>query len=372
MSRERSALWRLADLLAPDGPAAGIAETDLADDVLARAEQEKLLPAVRSVLVARGAEPAVERLRTAHLRNLARNLALVDQVTGLLGALDREGIPAVPLKGIDAVLEDLYADWGARTMADLDILVEPSSGQAAAHVLADLGYVPVGDELPGHHHLTPMSARGRVGVVEIHIGLLDRPVPDFLDPRDVLARASRHPDRPGLRLDRTDAATHLIDHAQHATTAHRVELDVRALHETALVVRRVPEVEWDQVRDRFARAGCLERFDAHLAATAELFAVRPPVRLGRAGRWVARRELFFDDHAVLGLVNRPGRRLARLRRERLERYYGTPLSGGATWRARARFLGEVATHRRAEIARERERRSGPRPGDNGEAVTPPP
>jgi len=352
----RSALRRLGDLLAPEGPPPGVTSADLGDEVLDLAERLHLLPAVRSTLAGR-VESTRGRLRTAHVRNLARNLALVDQVTVLLTALNRAGIPAAPLKGIDAVLEDLYDDWGARTMADLDLLVEPSSGPVATEVLADLGYEPTGDELPGHHHLTPMTAPGLVGVVEIHVGLLDRLSPGFLDPRDVLGRADPCPGRPGLRLDRTDAATHLVDHAQHATSAHRVELDLRAFHETALMVRRVPEVDWDVVRDRFARAGHLERFDAHMAATDELLGVGPPVSLGRAGRWVARRELFVDDHPVLALLDRPGRRFAQLRRDRLERFYGTPLKGAATWRARARFLGEVVAHRRA--------------GDTSVDVTPP-
>jgi len=369
VSRRPSALRRLGALLAPDGPPADLGAADLTEGLLALAQDHGLLPAVRSALAAAD-QPTGDRLRTAHVRNLARNLALVDEVTVLLAALDDAGLPAAPLKGIDAVLEDLYPDWGARTMADLDVLVEPTAGPAAAAVLADLGYEPVDDELWGHHHLTPMAAPRRVGVVEIHIGLQDRPTP-MLDPREVLGRATRRPDRPGLRLDRTDAATHLIDHAQHAAGARRVVLDLRALHETALVIQRVAEVDWDAVRDQFAGAGYLERFDAHLAATAELLEVEPPVAPGRAGRLVARRELFVDDHPVVALLDRPGRRVARLRRARLERYYGVPLEGAALWRARARYLGEVGAHRWSA-------RRGPRGGPPAptaatqEAVPPPP
>lgn len=345
--RRRSALRRLGDLLAPDGRPEGVADGAPADDVLALAERTLLLPALRSALPAGSAASRSERLRSAHLHNLARNLALVEEVSTILGALDREGIPAAPLKGIDAVLEEVYGDWGARTMADLDVLVDPDAATAARTVLAGLGYEPTGEEMVGHHHLTPMAAPGRVGPVEVHVGLLDRPVPGFLDPRDLLARATPRGDRPGLRLDRTDAATHQIDHAQHATSRHRVELDLRALHETALLIRRVPAVDWDRVQDRFARAGIRGRFDGHVALAAELFAIDAPVPLGRAGCWAAGLELFVDDHPGLGVVDRPGRRFPKLRRARLERYYGTPLPGVAVWRARTRYLGEVARHRRA-------------------------
>jgi hypothetical protein len=348
-----SALRRLGAVLAPAGPPAGITDADLDDELLAVADRHDLLPAVRSALASTGATGTVEQLRTAHRRNLARTLVLAQEVKDLLASLDAAGIPAAPLKGIDAVLEDVYADPGSRTMSDLDVLVDPAQGDAAAEVLADLGYEPVMDELPDHHHLTPVAAPGRVGIVEVHIGLQDRRSPAFLDAEGVLERARPAGDRPGLRLDRTDAATHLIDHAQHAAARRRLVLDVRSFHETSLVLDRVPAVDWDVVRDRFARAGIVERFDAHLAATAELFAVEPPVALGATGRWVARRELFVDDHPLVGLVDRPSAHLARLSRARMERYYARPLPGAEVWRARARYLGEVGQARRAQLRRRR-------------------
>jgi hypothetical protein len=350
----------LGDLLGPHGPPAGAA---LTDDVLRVAEQHQLLPALRSALAGDDADPALADLRAGHLRNLARNLALAAQANELLAAFDAAGIPAAPLKGVDTLLQEVYADWGARTMADIDVLVDPAAGDPASAVLTELGYEPSSEELPGHHHLTPMMAPGRVGVVEVHTGLQDRDTPAFIDAREVLGRAVPVDGRPGRRLDRTDAATHLVDHAQHAAARHRVVLDIRALHETALVIERVPDVDWAEVRDRFDRAGIVERFDAHVAASAALFGVVPPVPLGAAGRWVARRELFVDDHPLLGLADRPGLRATRLSRARMERYYGTSLAGRQIWRARARYLGEVGRHwRTVQAGRWRSARpAGPPP-----------
>jgi hypothetical protein len=345
-----SALRRLGAILAPGGPPASTTDADVDADVLAAADRHKLGPALRSALASTAASRAVDRLRVEHRRNLARNLVLAAEVKELLEALDRAGIPAAPLKGIDAVIEDVYPDPGMRTMSDLDVLVEPTAGDAAEALLADLGYEPVMDELPDHHHLTPVAAPGRVGVVEVHIGLQDRRSPAFLGAGGVLDRAARVDGRPGLRLDRTDAATHLVDHAQHAAPRRRLVLDIRSFHETSLVIERVPDVDWDVVRDRFDRAGVVDRFDAHLAATEALFGVISPVPLGRAGRWVARRELFVEDHPLVGVVDRPTAHLGRLRRERMERYYGTPLHGAAVWRARARYLGEAAGAWRGHLA----------------------
>ena len=353
VSRRRPPLRRLADVLAPDGPPAGLTEADLDAEVLDLAERQRVLPAVRSALSGAGVAVTGARLRTAHLRNTARTMALVDQASELLAAFDAAGVRAVPLKGMDAVLGELYPDWGARTMADLDVLVEEAAGPEAIALLAGLGYEPVGEELVGHHHLTPMRAPGRMGDVEVHVGLQDHRNVHFLDPQGFMDRASRVEGRPGLCLDRTDAAAHLVDHAQHTAGRRRLELDLRALHETALVIRRVPEVDWAEVRDRFDRAGQVRRVDAHLAAVAELFGVEAPVAPARSGTWIARRELFVEDHPLVGLVDRPGRRFAKLRRARLERYYRTTLTPTGVWRARARYLGEVAAHQWRHVTRRR-------------------
>jgi hypothetical protein len=233
-------------------------------------------------------------------------------------------------------------------MGDVDLLVPVDAADRAAAVLdGDLGYEPVLDVPPDHHHLLPRARPGHVGVVELHTGLHDRRSPAPLDPAQVLDRARPWPGRPGLRLDRTDAATHLVAHAQlHPSTSGRLAMDLRALHQTALVVRRVPDVDWDEARRRFARVGAARRFDTHLAVAAEVFAVPCPVRPQFAGRGAARLELVFADHPALALLDRPTRRLAVLRRAGLERYFHTTLTGAALWRARARYLGEVARRRR--------------------------
>jgi hypothetical protein len=290
-------------------------------------------------------------LARAYEENRARNADLVDQAELVLAGLDQAGMPTVPLKGIDAVFADLYGDAAVRTMGDLDVLVPADAATRAAAVLDDLGYRPAGTAPPDHHHLPALGLPGRVGVVELHTALQPPGDPRTLDAASVLERARPHPRRPGLRMDRTDAATHLITHAQaRVTSNHRVALELRALHETALVVERVPEVDWEVVRERFRRAGLVARFDAHLAVAAELFDVPVPVAVGPTGRRAARLALVLADHPVLAVLDRPGRRLAVLRRERLERYYEDTFPGAAVWRARARYLGEVTVQRRALAA----------------------
>jgi hypothetical protein len=356
--RPRATVRRLGALLAPDGPPAHVEVTSL---VFALANQHLLLPALWAALRDAGAAVAVPpgvrdqlaarlppgtelpeiALERAYEENAARNVDLLDQARCLLAALDAADIPATPLKGVDAVFEDLYGDPAVRTMGDIDVLVPVAEADRAAAVLGELGYEPAHSVPPGHHHLVPLARPGRVGVVEVHTGLHDR-------------RARPRSGCPGLRLDRTDAATHLVAHAQlHPATTGRLAMDVRALHQTALMARRVPEVDWEEVRARFVRAGRAQRFDTHVAVAAELFTTPFPLRLGGAGRRSAKLELVLADHPLLAVVDRPGRRLGGLRRGRMERYYGEPLPGVALWRARARYLREVTGERRALAAEAR-------------------
>ena len=225
-------------------------------------------------------------MEQAYRQGVERTADLVDQAVRLLAALDEAGIPAVPLKGVDAVFEDLYGDPGARTMGDIDVLVPTASAASASAVLHALGYREALGVPADHHHLVPLALPGRAGVVELHTGLHDRRSPATLDASAVLARAVPSGDRPGLRMDRTDAA----DAPDRPRTAPSVG--------TASGDPRSPRAAPDRARASAGPGGGLGRgqgpvragragrheLDAHLTVAGELFGTPVPVALGRAGR----------------------------------------------------------------------------------------
>ncbi len=106
----------------------------------------------------------------------ARELAYLHEVRHLIGLLQAQGIPSLPLKGAALMLVGCYPQPGLRPAVDIDLLVAPEDVQAADALLARYEYRPLpgqrkvrdSQRLPNQrNHLWPR--RGRSGiVVELH------------------------------------------------------------------------------------------------------------------------------------------------------------------------------------------------------------
>jgi hypothetical protein len=84
--------------------------------------------------------PEVEqRLRAAHQRNVFHSLANAAELIAVLKAFDREGIQAMPFKGV-VLAAAIYGDLTTRHAGDLDILIHLQDRARATAVLVELGY----------------------------------------------------------------------------------------------------------------------------------------------------------------------------------------------------------------------------------------
>src|SRR3984957_14441817 len=84
--------------------------------------------------------PAVVATLAAHRRHTGEaNRAALDEQRRVLGALDAEGIPGVPLKGAWLCLR-AYGDIAARPSQDIDVLLPPASVVPMLPVLQRCGY----------------------------------------------------------------------------------------------------------------------------------------------------------------------------------------------------------------------------------------
>lgn len=81
------------------------------------------------------------RARAAYLSDWARNQLALHRLSDLLRRLEASGVPAVLLKGAALALR-YYPDVGARTMADVDLLIHESHLSRAAEVLSAAGWFP--------------------------------------------------------------------------------------------------------------------------------------------------------------------------------------------------------------------------------------
>ena len=130
-------------------------------------------------------------LRRVFDHNVARVHRLLDHGADLLDRFAAADIRAVPLKGLHSLLAGAWPDPAARTMADLDVLVDAEHATRAYELLLTSGYEKHPDLIGEHadHHL-PMLSDGDV-TVELHVEpLVSRwralvPAARMLRPRDV-------------------------------------------------------------------------------------------------------------------------------------------------------------------------------------------
>jgi hypothetical protein len=106
------------------------------------------------------------RYREMQAGNMLRQEAY-DEVSA---ALAREGLPHLPLKGMDH-LRTVWRDPGLRPMRDIDLLVPRGRSRDGAEALRRLGFEKVG-EGP-----TELMLRRGVATVEVHDALLPPPSP---------------------------------------------------------------------------------------------------------------------------------------------------------------------------------------------------
>lgn len=95
----------------------------------------------------------LERWSRVHAREMARTALIHHGALKALGALDRAGICAIPLKGF-YLASATFERKGARTFKDLDLLVERSSLPALNDVLLAAGFTPA----PGRPAFVPAPA----------------------------------------------------------------------------------------------------------------------------------------------------------------------------------------------------------------------
>jgi hypothetical protein len=226
-------------------------------------------------------------IRRAYDRNVARVDHLLETGIATLQRLAAAGIPALPLKGLHTVLTGAWSDPGARTMADLDILVEAESASRAFALLRASGFEehpePIGEH--ADHHLA-MLRDGEV-TVELHTALLISRWDLLAPPRDVFARATERLTAHGrfLLADYTDTLVHLVAHAQLQEETYRLlGLPLRPLLETTHL--SPTDVDWPRAQASFERAGVGHVFLAHLDAASRLFGTPVPAVVGtRRAAW---------------------------------------------------------------------------------------
>ena len=188
------------------------------------------------------------------------------------------GIRPVRLKGWHTISAGWWPDPAERTMTDLDVLVSLDRSDEASDILRGMGYVAIesGHTSLADHELAPVRLPGHAGSVEVHLELLLKRWAGVLGADEVLDGDHQ--------MSTTDAATHLIAHAQLQDESYLLgRVPWRALYELALLLQsdRRSDIDWNLVRSRFADAGAERALDGFLWQSSMLFGADVPPRSGR-------------------------------------------------------------------------------------------
>lgn len=235
-------------------------------------------------------------------RNRMRNARLRAQLHELVGALNRARIVPVLLKGAAGLFGPIDRYAASRIVTDLDLLIDVERAPDAQAVLLALGYRRIEGRAVGAHAVGDFIRHIDVGAVDLHVCLLNEP--RLLPVEEVLGR-SVECEVDGLRARRlspTDRVLHLLLHdlvQDHGI--HDGRLNLRHLHEIAVLVAAASPVRWEEIAARLAPHRLGPVVEVALLATFDIFGmpVPPTIRLSPAARLLAWRALLQLRHPQL-------------------------------------------------------------------------
>jgi Uncharacterised nucleotidyltransferase len=220
------------------------------DRALAVAGWHRLSPILFHHLARHNGVPAevMDTLEDAYLENAARNLFIDSALEMALEAFERDGIPALLLKGA-ALVRTVYPDPALRQMLDLDILVPEAKLDAAGAMLAELGYRTESAHGPktahvtaraNHHHDPALIHEQRITAIELHHHVAMSEERTHFDVAGVWERA-RQADRAPAHL--VPAAEDLLLHVCFHFTRNRLGGSWRRAG-TGSALAQIADIAW--------------------------------------------------------------------------------------------------------------------------------
>lgn len=274
--------------------------------LLDSAAAHQLLPALWSSLRRAGARPLPVALRDrtggplvvledAYTANAARVDDLAAQGRAVLVALTDAGIPAMPIKGLHALLAGWWSDPAARVMVDVDVLVAEEHVVDAAAVVRTLGYRDLGTldrEGIAAHQRPALGLPGYQGSLELHTA------PLVLRHAALLPTAELFKGATTIEVEGRAVPVPNATHAMVLTLAHALlqdddarllRLPLRALTDVATLVARgvTDAVDWYEVRTRFASGHATPARAGFAVALQQLYATTLPLPTTGGHAWLS-------------------------------------------------------------------------------------
>lgn len=280
--------------------------------------------------------PTLELMRERFRFNSARNLYLAHELARMMRVLERQGLPALALKG-PVLANALYGDIAMRDFADLDILVRPRDVAGIRATLIAEGYRPRfvdGRALDsGFFQCSEEAFASRDGVALIDAHW--RIVPRYLDFSDAGAavwdRAEQAPllDGSVATLATTDLLLFLCIHG----TKHGWPL-LGWICDIAMLMRRNPSLDWKRIAAEAERLRSRRPLLLGIYLAAAVFAAQTDETLLAAAR--ADRTVIRLSHAIMRRLFAGGDRS-----ELFHEWY-VPIAALESARQKIRYLADRA------------------------------
>jgi hypothetical protein len=191
-------------------------------------------------------------LRTAILKNSARNMYFLHEAGQVLDALNEADIPTIALKGI-YLIENIYQDVGTRYLSDLDLMIKKGDIPAALEICQSLGYTPTTyfdntDPNLDIKHVPPLK-KVDGPYLELHWTILEEGEPFTIDASGLWQRAikTKISGVEAFTLSPEDLLLHLC---LHLTYQHHLSLGLRGLYDIVKVLQHFEgQLDWQGISE---------------------------------------------------------------------------------------------------------------------------
>jgi len=253
------------------------------ESIIAISSRHLVTPALTPALISKGAfdglEPELKQYLTyIHDLNTQRNNALIQQGTEIARLMNGIGITPVMLKGMGYLFSGLHGDPGVRVVGDIDCLVPENRADEALRCLIGKGYEFLWENgLEDHHHLPPVTREGVQAVVELHIQPIKEDFSELLSSEDLFKQMILIELEDGVVGIPSPTHQALIC-IEHEGLANRdddfLRISLRGLHDLACLIARY-DINWQEISERFHKAGLAGTLKRYLALTKGLFGISP-------------------------------------------------------------------------------------------------
>ncbi|MGW8169152.1 MAG: nucleotidyltransferase domain-containing protein [Sulfurovaceae bacterium] len=217
-----------------------------------------------------------ETLYQAFRQSTMRNMALIAEFRRIADALNKKDIPAIGLKGLQLVQDNIYPHIGLRFMRDIDLLVPLKELKNTYDISLLLGYNPeeiIHDtelHIKYHHHIPQQFNYEKNIVLELH-GYLENAM--RIDPA-LWWQNAHSQNSHNIFFDTEDLLLHLCLHISYSDL---FKTDLRHYLDIYMILKN-NAIDWGQFLDRAQSRGLTKGVLLVLDITSRLFGYKLPAK----------------------------------------------------------------------------------------------